>query len=184
MAKPDPNKLLSMHRDGGTSRRPTLPEIDAPSPRHSDYTGAELSSAFRSVDPGSDAEKALIAVVDMLASRGGAPGGGGDGLSRGFVTKLLAGALAVLTVLLPTVEQLAERLLSPTSALERKLDETLAGQAQLQQQQQEQRLLFVALSKWVVTVELAREAGVKIPDPPPAVRLILVQDELIQSTGP
>lgn len=194
MPKPDPMSALRLHRDGGkkpgdTMREPAI-EPDAPAAEHhEDYTGGVLASAFRSVEKDSDAERALIAVVDLLATkhigngRGSAGGIGGD-LSRAFIAKIAALALGILALVQPTVAQVAELVLSPSSVLDRKLDEVIVGQSEVARQQQEDRAVFIALAKWVVECEIARTNGQPMPDPPAPVRLILVQDEVTRSTGP
>lgn len=192
MAKTDPKLALLRHRDGGKKPGDTLrePIVDPDAPtaaHHEDHTGEVLASAFRSVEPGSDAERALVSVIDLLSAKhsaGTGSGGGGGELSRGFIAKIAAGVLGVLTLVQPTVEQMAARMLSPTTALDRKLDEVIVGQSRVQAQQQEDRAVFIALAKWVVECELAREGGRSMPEPPAPVRLILVQDELTRSTGP
>ena len=182
MPKPDPMSALRLHRDGGkkpsdTVREPAI-EPDAPAAEHhEDYTGGVLASAFRSVEKDSDAERALIAVVDLLATKH-------IGLSRAFIAKIAALALGILALVQPTVAQVAERVLSPSSVLDRKLDEVIVGQSEVARQQQEDRAVFIALAKWVVECEIARTNGQPMPDPPAPVRLILVQDEVTRSTGP
>lgn len=192
---PKTDKITPLrNRDRGRSPGDTVREVivdpDAPAAEHhEDHTGEVLASAFRSVEPGSDAERALVSVIDLLSAKhangstGGGSGGGGD-LTRAFIAKLAAGVLAFIGIVQPTTNQFAERIISPTSALERKLDDVLAEQATTRAQQQEDRAIFIALAKWVVDCELARSQGRSMPEPPAPVRLILVQDELHRSTGP
>lgn len=190
MRRNDPK--LSLHRDGGTrpgdtTRSPIIdPDDDAPpGPHHEGETGQVLANAFRAVEPGSPAEKALLDVVNLLAAKqaGDGRGGGGSEITRAFMTKIAAAGLALITLVQPTVEQIAERMISPSSALERKLDETIVSQAALQQQQREWQIVIIALAKWVVDCQIAQTSGRPMPDPPPIVRLLLVQDELGKTTG-
>lgn len=191
--------LIPPHRDGGSSSstvRGRIPDADAPTnDHHEDYSGTVLAAGFRSAEPGSEAERALIAAVDLLAANartaaaasaagGGRGGGGDDVITRAFVRRAVALFLGAMTVVWPATDKLAERVLSPSSALERKLDDMITTQASLQQQTATDHATFVALAKWVVSCEIARRNGQPMPEPPAAVRMILVQDELARSTGP
>lgn len=178
--------IVSLHRDRGRSPGDTAsyprvdPTEDAPQARPEELSGEVLVEALRSVEPGSDAERALILAINAMAAHSS---GGGNGITRVFFRRLVLLGLAVLALVQPTVSQVAERIISPSSALERKLDESLMSQARLQEQQQEIQATFIALSKWVVEVELARAQGRPMPEPPAPVRLILIQDELTRGTG-
>ena len=204
MSRPrrDTDLTVVPHRDAGSSPSPSetmrgrVADPDAPAAAsHEDYSGQVLASAFRSVEPGSDAERALIAVVDLLASKErdimadhskGGDGNGGNmgGITRAFATKVVAVLFTGITVVQPTTAEVAALALSPTTALERKLDDVLAQQATLAQQSANDRATFIALAKWTVSCEIARKNGLPMPEPPAAVQLILVQDELARSTGP
>lgn len=170
-----------------TSRLPILdPDEDAPEAEHHELaTGQVLASALRNVEQGSEAEKALLAVVDLLVAKHGDSGGGNghSGLTRRFVTAISAIGLAAITVISPLTEQVAELAISPSSALDRKLDDTIVRQADLQQQQLQMHATFLALAKWVVECEMAERAGSPMPKMPAPVQLILVQDE-IRTTSP
>ena len=188
------NKVRTLtHRDSGvraadTVREPIVSEEDAPgSGHHEGQTGEILASALRSVEKDSEAERALIAVMELLAHK---HTGGGDGngdepkITRRFVARAIVALASVITLVQPTVDNVVERWLSPRAALEVKLDETIAAQATLQAQQVEMHRTFIALAKWIVECEVADSRGLAMPEPPAPVRLILVQDELGRSTGP
>lgn len=183
MAKtPDP-KLSLLHRDRGVGSA----DADAPqAPRHETHSGETLAAALRNVEKGSDAERALLEVVGLLMARQGSGGDGGGADMRRLVTRLGGVIIAVLALVQPVAEQVSERWLSPSSAIERKIDQVIATQATQQQKQHEQQVIFIALAKWVVEcqVAVARVTGTPLPEPPAPVRLLLVQDELHSSTGP
>lgn len=199
MTRRDTSKVSLLHRDGGphasdTAREPIVEE-DAPgASHHEDLTGQILAEGLRSVERGSAAERALLDVVDLLVAdrkrdaddANGKPGGGGGGgghVSPRFVRRIAVAALMLFGFVQPAAEQTASRFLSPSSAIERKLDQVIASQASLRAAQQDDRSVFISLAKWVVDCELARESGMPMPDPPAPVRLILVQDEMTRSTG-
>lgn len=185
--------LGNRERGPGDTVRGAVADIDddAPDGAHFGEDSRQvIVDALRHSEPGSDAEKTILAAFDLLVARsqpGGSGSGGGDGLSRGFVAKVAAFALSAMVLVQPTIEQVAHRFLSPSSALERKLDETLVSLSTVVQTQAEMQATFTSLSRWIVDCELAHQAGAACPAPPVSVRLLLVQDEMAEvtrNTGP
>lgn len=167
---------------GKTSRLPivSVDEDDAPQAEHHEGdTSQILASALRNVEPGSDAEKALLAVVNLLVNKHNGGGGSGTGgLSRRFVGALSGIVVLAMTVVSPIVDQFAELTISPSSALDRKLDDTIVFATELQEQQQQMNAAFLSFAKWAVECEMASRSGAPMPKLPALVQLILVQDEV------
>lgn len=170
-----------MHRDGGRIPSPRL--VTSSGPSSESRAGASIADAFRSVDKGSPAEQALIEVIQSLASSSRSDGGSGDTITRTWIGRLVGVVLVVLGLGQPVIEQYAERAISPSVALERKMDEALAQQTALQESQADLQATFTAFAAWVVQSEQARAQGNPPPGPPAAVRLLLVQDELTRDSG-
>jgi hypothetical protein len=187
--------LAQLHRDRGsapprgkadkTGRFPTVPEDDAPAaPLAEPGSGQVLMDALRSVEKGSEAERALLSVVDLLVKKAaGSDGGSPPIIPPQFLRRASLVIVAAFGLIAPAAETGFDRLLSPTSALERKLDEVLVQQQALQNIQAEDHSTFIALAKWVVECQMATANGRTMPEPPAPVRLILVQDELTRTTG-
>lgn len=174
---------IVQHRDGG--RHSTARLAAAPPPiddEPSVAAGSSIADAFRTVEKGSPAEQALVDLVQSLASHAG-NGGGSQSITRAWLGRLVGVVLAVLALGQPVVEQVAERAISPSTALERKMDEALSVQAAMQRSQADMQATFTAFAAWVIQAEQARSQGNPPPDLPVAVRFLLVQDELARDSG-
>ena len=147
-------KVRALHRDGATrpgdTTRGSISAIEdsaSGEPHHEDDTGQVLMSAVRDVEPGSKAEAALVAAINVLAHKSAGDGGaGGGGMSRRFVSGLALLGVSIMSIVQPVADQFAERTFSQTSALEHKLGELIVLQAETQQQQHNQQL---ALPLWL-----------------------------------
>lgn len=173
---------------GKTSRLPIVPvdeDDDAPQNEHHEGdTSQILASAIRNAEPGSESEKALLAVMNLLVHKHSGGGGGNvGGLSRRFIGAISGLVVLAMTVVSPVVDQVAELSFSPSSALDRKLDDTIARQTELQEQQQQMNAAFLSFAKWAVECEMASRSGAPMPKLPALVQLILVQDE-VRTTPP
>lgn len=182
---------LNLLRDRGsakTGRFPTVPvEDDAPeAPLQEPGSGQVIMDALRNVEKGSDAERALLSVVDLLVKKAASSSDGGGHtpfIPPAFFRRAVLSFCAAVGIIAPAADHGLDRLISPTSALERKLDEVLVQQQQIQALQAEDHSTFIALAKWVVECQMATANGRAMPEPPAPVRLILVQDELTRTTG-
>lgn len=185
----DPKLPLNLLRDRSakTGRFPTVPvEDDAPeAPLQEPGSGQVIMDALRNVEKGSDAERALLSVVDLLVKKAASSDGGGHTpiIPPAFFRRAVISFCVAIGLISPTATAGLDRMLSPTSALERKLDEVLVQQQNVQAMQAEDHATFIALAKWVVECQMATANGRAMPEPPAPVRLILVQDELTRTTG-
>lgn len=186
---PDDTLRLTKVREPGRSsvrRIAPLPDADAPRPGEVERedSGQVFVDALREVERGSPAEAALVRALDLLAKHRESPNQPPGTVSSTLLVKLALVCVAALSVVAPAVQQGLALLLAPRTAIESKLDEVIAGQAALRDEQRQGRSEVVALTRWVVDCETARRNGLPMPEPPAAVRLMLAQDDVARSTGP
>jgi hypothetical protein len=139
-----------------------------------------MAEALRTVERGSPVEKALIDQIDRVelaieAVGKLAEGLTGAGAGSGRSNRGLAVLISLALLAMPVLDQLAGRLLAPTTRVEAQLDELIEAQGK-------GRAELLGLTRWVVDCERARREARSMPEPPASVRLMLAEDDVARST--
>lgn len=146
-------------------------EVEAPAARAREDSGQVIADAIRAVEQGSEAEQALVKVLNLReAERSRAV----PLVTAAWVKRTAALIVLAVSIVAPAVHQLAGSIavvFGPQSDDSAKLDAVL-------EQNTETGEIVLALVKWSIDCEVARREGREMPDVPAVLRLVVARDEV------